>query len=634
MLGKMCDTEVSEYKFNKIKEDYKESLKSLVEHIHRVTDFKKIAGKLITGGILCNMAQSYVHSLQGRKPPLIYKAFERAIASEARRSKEKLFIEYMDKISLLEQTMPCDEESLFLEHHKTVKYLMGCFDKEMLQVFDQSEVQEERESLMDRIDAYFVDIKDSNMNQSSEKSKEVFRNLYDTLKDLKLSYAEDGTAKFDSLENALREAVSSYKENAPGPCAANVFLEEMNLVINLVVDMMKQINAKDEIEKEELSREILSLNRQKEEARLLETRLKAQIEEMNSNFEKQLELKDKHISDLQASINSKNYQFEARTREMVREIQGLKLELEQAQKERELMVEAEKDINDKRLSELESRLSKMNMENQKYEKQVDELREEHEKLLAEKNEIINELSRRVKLMESSPDSGFRIDSNVLKSLKIYLEDILSKFSKEENINSKYLAQLERFSNLQSEVNKLRLKEQETRNKLIEDYEDKIHRMKSDTDSINKELIDTLEREKETTVLTYENVATDLEILKKMNLDNEDQIRRLIEEKAEISTALKHAEEQLEDQSEVLEVQKKDLQRLRNELDDATMELEKVRNALQEEEGDNIKLLKIFRGAFELMTKKKGSLHALLTSIQREENYKGVTEILTKYKIPF
>jgi chromosome segregation ATPase len=397
---------------------------------------------------------------------------------------------------------------------------------------------------------------------------------------------------------------------------------------------MKQINAKDEIEKEELSREILSLNRQKEEARLLETRLKAQIEEMNSNFEKQLELKDKHISDLQASINSKNYQFEARTREMVREIQGLKLELEQAQKERELMVEAEKDINDKRLSELESRLSKMNMENQKYEKQVDELREEHEKLLAEKNEIINELSRRVKLMESSPDSGFRIDSNVLKSLKIYLEDILSKFSKEENINSKYLAQLERFSNLQSEVNKLRLKEQETRNKLIEDYEDKIHRMKSDTDSINKELIDTLEREKETTVLTYENVATDLEILKKMNLDNEDQIRRLIEEKAEISTALKHAEEQLEDQSEVLEVQKKDLQRLRNELDDATMELEKVRNALQEEEGDNIKLLKIFRGAFELMTKKKGSLHALLTSIQREENYKGVTEILTKYKIPF
>jgi len=92
--------------------NFKESLNSLIDYIKQSTRTKRINGKSIDGAILSNMAQAYVHRFHKQAPAVIYSAFERSVAAEARRNKEKLFIRYLDKIGLIESDLPCEEDNL------------------------------------------------------------------------------------------------------------------------------------------------------------------------------------------------------------------------------------------------------------------------------------------------------------------------------------------------------------------------------------------------------------------------------------------------------------------------------------------------------------------------------------------
>jgi hypothetical protein len=209
----------------------KELFSRLVAQIRSATELKRISGKAVSGAILCNMVQAYVHRLNKKAPAVIFSAFERAVAAESRRNKEKLFIRYLDKMGLLENDLPCDEESLYKEHQGALKELLKEFDQMMMNVFEQEEVQDERNSLVDRIHAYYEDLKGANLKSSESKCREVFKAIFDPLRQSGLKFLDDGTACISELEQQFLGGIQRYQEAAAGPCVESVFSEEISFLI-------------------------------------------------------------------------------------------------------------------------------------------------------------------------------------------------------------------------------------------------------------------------------------------------------------------------------------------------------------------------------------------------------------------
>ncbi|OMJ92822.1 hypothetical protein SteCoe_4364 [Stentor coeruleus] len=606
----------------------------LVTQIRSATELKRISGKAVSGAILCNMVQAYVHRINKKAPAVIYSAFERAVAAESRRSKEKLFIRYLDKMGLMENDLPCDEENLLKEHQTALKELLKEFDMMMMNVFEQEEVQEERSSLIDRINAYYEDLKSANLKSSESKCREVFKAIFDPLRQSGLKFSEDGTASISELEQQFLAGIQRYQEAAAGPCADSVFSEEISFLIPHMCTLLREIQNHIETEKEELQKEVKSLTRHRDEARAGEKRLRDLLEETNKNYEKQLEQRAKEISDLQANVNTRIHMAENKARTQAREIQGLKLELEQAQKEREMMIEAERDIYEKRIADLDSKMYKLQLENSKYERMLDDLREEQEKLIAEKNEQINDLSRKLKLIESQPDPNPRQDASVLRSFKDYLEDIFNKFSKEQNANAKYLSQLERVANLQNELNQVRIREQETRNKLIDEYEEKLKQLRVEKDIDAKNFTEAIEKQKEELKVTFESVSGDMEKQSRTNAEREEQIKRLMEEKLELSNELGKREQQLSDQYEVIDAYKKQMDQLQNEIEDRNNMLNKLKIENVEEKDDNDILVNFMGTALEAFQKRKNTQTIHIGRIQNHDNRTKVAKLFKKFGIPY
>lgn len=612
----------------------KDQFAKLVSQIRSSTELKKIAGKAVSGAIMCNMIQAYVHRMNKKSSAVIFSAFERAVAAESRRNKEKLFIRYLDKMGLLENDLPCDEETLFKEHNTALKDLLKEFDQMMMNVFEQEEVQEERNSLIDRIHAYFEDLKGANIKASETKCRELFKAIFDPLRQSGLKYLEDGTASISDLEQQFLGGIQRYQESAAGPCIESVFSEEISFLIPHMCTLLRELQNHMETEKEELQKEVKSLTRHRDEARAGEKRLRDLLEETNKNHEKQLEQRAKEISDLQANVNTRIHMAENKARTQTREIQGLRLELEQAQKEREMMIEAERDIYEKRIADIESKLYKLQLENSKYERMLDDLREEQEKLIAEKNEQINDLSRKLKLIESQPDPNPRQDASVLRSFKDYLEDIFNKFSKEQNANAKYLSQLERVATLQNELNQVRIREQETKNKLIDEYEEKIKQFRMEHDNETKNYTEAIEKQKEELKVTLESVTSDVEKQNRVNSEREEQIKRLMEEKNELSTELGKREQQLSDQYEVIDAYKKQLEQFQIELDDKDNQLNKLKIENVEEKDDNDILINFMGMALEAIQRKKNYQTIHIGMIQNHDNRTKVAKLCKKYGITY
>ena len=606
----------------------------LVGMIRGNTELKKISGKAVSGAIICNMIQAYVHRINKSAPAVIYSAFERAVAAESRRNKEKLFIRYLDKMGLLENDLPCDEDNLYKEHQTALKELLKEFDLMMMNVFEQEEVQEERNSLVDRIYAYYEDLKGANIKSSETKCREVFKAIFDPLRQNGLKFLDDGTTSISDLEQQFLAGIQRYQDSAAGPCAESVFSEEISFLVPHMCTLLREIQNHIESEKEELQKELKGLTRHRDEARAGEKRLRDLLDETNKNYEKQLEQRAKEISDLQANVNTRIHMAENKSRTQAREIAGLKLELEQAQKEREMMIEAERDIYEKRIADIDSKMYKLQLENSKYERMLDDLREEQEKLIAEKNEQINDLSRKLKLIESQPDPNPRQDASVLRSFKDYLEDIFNKFSKEQNANAKYLSQLERVATLQNELNQVRIREQETKNKLIDEYEEKIKQFRAEHDQETKNFTETLEKQKEELKLTFESVSSDMEKQSRLNAEREDQIKRLMEEKLELSNELGKREQQLSDQYEVIDAYKKQMEQLQIEIEDRDNMLNRLKIENVEEKDDNDILINFMGVALEVFQKRKNTQTIHIGKIQNHDNRAKVAKLFKKFGIPY
>jgi len=483
-----------------------------------------------------------------------------------------------------------------------LKELLKEFDGMMLGVIEQEEVQEERNSLIERVDSYYEDLKAANNKASDARCRDAFKSAFDPIKAEALKYNEDGSANVTELEQSILNAINKYQDNAEGPMAETVFAEEIAFLVPHMCSLLRDMHSHSDTDKEDLEREIKNLTRHRDEARAGEKRLRDLLEETNKNYEKQLEQREKQIAELQANVNSRIHAAESKARLQAREIQGLKLELEQAQKEREMVIEAERDMYEKKISDMESKLYKLQLENGKYEKSLDELREEQEKIISDKNEQINDLSRRIKLMETQSEApSTRQDSSILRSFRDYLEDIFNKFSKEQNGNAKYLSQLERVSSLQSELNQFKLQEQENRNKLIDEYEEKLGQLRAEKEAIAKELAEVLEKQKLDLNLNIDNLAIDIE---STSSEREEQIKRVVDEKNEISNELNKREQQLLDQNEAMDAYKKQIDSLQIELDDRDNMLNRLKIENVEEKDDNDILISLMGVVMEVQQKKE------------------------------
>lgn len=609
----------------------REQLTAAVDFIRSNCACKRVAGKYVSGAVVCNMAQDFIHRFQKPAPLLLIRAFERAVAAEARRHKEKLLISYLDRMGRIEKELPVDEEKLAIEYQTAIKELLGEFDRLLLPVANQAEVLEERNSLVERMESMYQEVREANANSSLEDSKYLFRDTFETLKNERFPEGEDGLPNITEFERRWRTAIQTYQDKARGPNREYVFQSEFPFIVTWAGGAVREMVMSFARKKEDLEQSVEQLTKHRDEARAGESRLKQVLADSNKAFEKQLEQKDQLIVDLQASVNARILQAENKAREQAREIQTLRVELEQAKKERELMLEKERDMFEKRLSDLEGKLHKAQNENSRLEQALDDAREEHDKLLSEKNEAINQLARQLKVLELQPEAAPRQDSSLLRTMKQYLEDIMSHFENEQTARNKNIGLLDQISRLQSELNQVRLKDHEAKMELIEEYEHKLRDLRLERETAERQAAASLSRCQEEMSALQETLRLEAERRTKHQAELETRLKRLEEERTQHNEEFRRREQQLEDQYSVLAQQVKTIEGLRSEMDDKDMAIAKLMTGNEAEKDDNDLLIQMLGILLEFHQKKRGVIP--VSHIHNEENKGKLLALLAKYKVP-
>ena len=128
----------------------------------------------------------------------------------------------------------------------------------------------------------------------------------------------------------------------------------------------------------------------KDEARQGEQKLRDLLDEQHKTHTAQMEEKETTFNDLEAALNTKLLTAETQFKEIDREYQDCKLELEEKQKEMERLIETEKEILERRLNEAESKAKKLKSQNMSMEMSLEEAREANDKLIMDKNNAISE----------------------------------------------------------------------------------------------------------------------------------------------------------------------------------------------------------------------------------------------------
>ena len=609
----------------------RDQLASAVDFIRSNCACKRVGGKYVSGAVVCNMAQDFIHRFQKGAPLILIRAFERAVAAEARRHKEKLLISYLDHISRLEKDLPTDEEKLFIEYQTTTKNLLSEFDRLLLPVANQTEVMEERNSLVERMESMFQEIREANSNASLEDGKVVFREVFEGLKNETFPEGEDGLPNITEFERRWRNAIQTYQDRSRGPSREYVFQSEFPFIVTWAGGAVREMVLSFSRRKEELEQAVETLTKHRDEARAGESRLKQVLSDSNKAFEKQLEQKDQLIVDLQASVNTRILQAENKAREQGREIQTLKVELEQAKKERELMLEKERDMFEKRLGDLENKLHKAQNENSRLEQALDDAREEQDKLLAEKNEAINQLARQLKVLELQPESTPRQDSSLLRTMKQYLEDIMTHFENEQTARNKNITLLDQISRLQSELNQVRLKDHEAKMELIEEYEHKLRDLRLERETAERQAAASLSKLQEELNALQETLRQEAEKRTKQNMELETKLKRLEEDRTQRNEEFRRREQQLDDQYSVLSQQVKTIEGLRSEIDDKDMTIAKLMTGNETEKDDNDLLMQMLGLVLEYHQKKRGIIP--VSQIHNDENKGKLLLLLNRYKVP-
>ena len=139
---------------------------------------KQVQGKFISGPMISSMLQELVYKIEKGSVPTLLTSFERSVAMEARRRKEMLFDKYTSKIP---QDVPVEIDELSSAHLKQFKKALLAYDEAMAGVSLQIEVQDEKASLIDQIEAFYSEITEKNNSVSQDQCTKLFQDVFAAL---------------------------------------------------------------------------------------------------------------------------------------------------------------------------------------------------------------------------------------------------------------------------------------------------------------------------------------------------------------------------------------------------------------------------------------------------------------------
>lgn len=596
----------------------------LVEYIQQATPTKSVLGISITGPILCSMVQNYVTRLQKKKPAIIQSAFNRAVAAEARKNIEKLYVNYLENMGNIEAKLPCSEEELWVSHNELSQSLMDRFDGIMSEYSECEEITKEKSTVLHRMQSYYDELKEANMKQSLERCKELFMKIFDPIKK-----NEDFVEEVSDCEAKMLSGLSFFYKQATGPAALKVVIEEFSQMIPFFCGIIREASIMQETNNEDLAQEIQNLKKNREKSRQNEKKLKELLDETIKNYESQLSNKEKYLTELQSSCNSKVSAAENKAKSLARELKAVQQELDHIQKEKEILIDMEKDIFAQKIDEYEEIIEKLKDQIQTLENANEEMQHFHQKSISEKEEEIIELKQKEKFSESATESIQ--DYSMLSGLRRDIAEMFILLETEQSNNTKYVSQMDRIASLQSELNRFRLKDIENRNKIVEDYEMQISSLKDEIDDLTSKISMFESRKKSIKSLHNEQPNEDF-TMKIGELEREN--CRFKEQCTTLQELINRRDEQIQYLYAVVETHKKKAEELHYDYEDKENELKKAKDEMAQMKDDNDILIGLMGYSLEVSQKKRNIQAISLSQIQSQSNRARVIKIFKKFGIPF
>lgn len=566
------------------------------------------------------MFQTYVSRLQKKAPAVIQSAFNRAVAAEARKNIEKLYVRYLESMTDIESKLPCDEEELWTTHNKLSLELIENFDRNMAEFNDCSEITQEKQAVQHRMTRFYEDLKEANYRLSEEKSRKVFKEKFDKIK--KSEFLED----IEKKEAEMIQGLNEYFESTLGPSALKVLIEEVSGLVSFLCGNVREVLSLSEIAREELEQEIEGLKKSREKTRGNELKLQKMFEDSVKEFESKLTEKETSLNELQHVYNQKINAAENKVRTLTRELKSKEQELDHFHAEKEALLEIERNMFSQKEQEYEDLFEKLKEKISQLEQENEEAQVIHQRSLSAKDQTILDLKHKEK-SSYSPNESFQ-EYSMLSGIRQDLSEMFILLESEQINNSKFVSQLDKIANLQAELNKCKLKEIETRNKLTEEYEEKISELKDELDKLSLELNSQKNVENEEKVSDFQELNKD----KIKALENEVKLK--VEQNALLAEMIEKRDEQIESLYKVIETHKKQFEGLEFDFEDKEAQLHKLKIELVQLRDDNDVLIGLMGYSLEILQKKRNIQAISLSQVQNPQNRARVIKIFKKFGIPF
>jgi hypothetical protein len=357
---------------------------------------------------------------------------------------------------------------MYIDHSVYLWTSLDSFDVNMQFYADDDEVRSERKALYERIEDYIRDLKELNVKASLEQCSSVFAQVFQPKTDL---------PSLEQILSYLAQCLGSYRDLSKGPYSEHLLAERVESILQFISKAVQSTSHLSSRDHEDFMQILAKVEKHREEATENEARLRGILEETIDKHAKLIELRDLQLAETQSSMNRRAQEAEGKVRELQRENGTLRLDLENAEREKDLFIQAAKDLYEVRLIDLRNELGRRELERKELEMQIDSLIEEHQAAIADKNQQISELSAKVRLMQSQSEPAQKEDLSVLLDFKEHISDVVYKASGERTSRVKSVSLAEALYSAQSNLNKTRLDEQDRRHRMIEEYEEQLRELR-------------------------------------------------------------------------------------------------------------------------------------------------------------
>lgn len=601
--------------------DFLIQAQQFIGFVQTKTKPKELEGFTVSGSVIGTMLSRLAIKINKKRAPNLSAAFKLAIATESRRCKESLLLSFYEEMTAIERKLPMDDDELTSLHENKSLKVLSEYDQRIEFVLSSATVQEERKNLQQRVTDYLKDLRTNNYNHSLEHCKATFHRIFDSVLEAK----DKSPAELDRM---LLDSIDEYQNSAVGPCADLVMSDNISVIASFCTQALRQADIQHQTETEVLKAEVCRLTSALASSKEAEEILHALVDEVTEKAAVTIEAKNAQLALLAASVETRVCIAEAKLRDVKREHQSMAIELEQAKKEKLLLAETQSEIHGKHLEEAEQRLSKTLALNARLTQQLEDLRNDLEHTMAEKNTQINELSRKIKQFESQTDSSPRKDTLIVMAIKDYIEGIKTNFTNDQLSRKKAVHYMEQLSVVQGDLNKIRLDEQSQRLRLSEDYETNKSSLRTQLEASDKHSA------------RLEQLCTSLqEILNKRR--NEQEVPERTEDSEEKPEDLEHGqgmndllEVHLKVQLELSESQRKTIEQLRNEIDEKVELISKLKYDVVAMEDDIDMLIQAINSICEFTKKLRPSLRGAFKAMHNPDHKSKVEQLLTRHQIPF